>query len=33
LFAMLFDASQIRELPMTPELDLNTICQYFFFHL
>ncbi len=30
LFALLFDAQKINELPKDPELDLNSICKYIF---
>lgn len=30
LFALLFDAQRIKELPVDAELDLNTICRYVF---
>ena len=30
LFALLFDAQRIKELPVNADLDLNSICKYVF---
>jgi len=30
LFALLFDTQKIKELPLDPQLDLNSICKYVF---
>ena len=30
LFALLFDAQRIKDLPAAPDLDLNSICKYVF---